>query len=247
MACLAVAVASGGCLGSGPGGLFGGSVEPRDYVSAETYTKWVIELDAIQGQAPPASALSALESRLEAVVNKPGGVEILSDETSLPARGGTWSDKDVVDYQEAHQDHKTSGSTVVTHLMFVDGNSAHDDSDGRVLGAAYGHETIVMFSSTIRNSCSVLNGCLTGSDYIMQVVLVHEFGHAMGLVNNGLPMASPHEDPGHPGHSNSCGSVMYWAVETTAILSFNCFGQTRPPTDFDAADRADLCKVSKRC
>jgi hypothetical protein len=246
-ALLLAVVAGSGCLGSGPGSIFGGPQGPKDYLSDKTYTNWVIELDAIQGQVPNKSVLDALHARLGAAANKPGGIEITQDETSLPSRGGAWSDKDVSDYESAHHSRKTSGSTVVTHLMFLDGSSTRDSGDQKILGIAYGHETIVLFSQTIRDSCSVLSGCLTSSDYILQVVLVHEFGHAMGLVDNGIDMASPHEDAAHPGHSNDCNSVMYWAVETTAILNFNCFGQTRPPTDYDAADRADVCKAGGKC
>jgi hypothetical protein len=242
---LLLAVSSAGCfdafgVGRGPG--------PHDYVSDSTYTKWVIEVDTIQGQSPPAGVLDFVKGRLAAVVAKPDGIEMRIDET-LPARGGTWSQKDLLDYSAAHFDTKTSGKTVAIHLLFLDGTYQQG-----VLGAAFSRETrsgevvesgpIVIFSQAIRNGCGPLSGCLTGVDSIFRAVLVHEFGHAMGLVNNGIDMVRPHEDPNYPGHSSNRNSVMYWAVETSDV--FNLF-RGGPPTEFDADDKADLCRVSKRC
>lgn len=228
VACLALAAASGGCLGDS---LFG-DVRPHDYLSDRDYTTWVIEVDTVQGQAPSSGALDLLRSRLAEVADKPGGIEIRSSDT-LPARGGTWSSRDIQDLSSSSRDTKTSGSTVVTHLLFLDGQFRTED----VIGVAIGHETIAIFSQTIRDNCTPLNGCLTGADSVFRAVLVHEFGHAMGLVDNGIRMVNPHEDGEHPGHSNNDGSVMYWAVETTNI--FNVFSGG-PPTTFDSNDKADM-------
>jgi hypothetical protein len=234
---LTVAVSASGCLGSG--GLFGGGISPRDYLSSSDYTTWVIEVDSVQGQAPSSGALDLLRSRLLEVADKPGGIEVRQSET-LDSRGGTWSSRDIVDLDAATQDVKTGGKTVVTHLLFLDGRFETDN----VIGVAIGHGTIAIFSETIRDSCTPLNGCLSGTDSVFRAVLVHEFGHAMGLVDNGIPMVRPHEDPDHPAHSDNDGSVMYWAVETTNI--FNLF-RGGPPTTFDGNDKADLCAISHKC
>ncbi len=65
----------------------------------------------------------------------------------------------------------------------------------------------------------------TGGDsisqrYVEQTTVVHEVGHAVGLVNNGLPMSAPHEDLNHPHHTTNSNCAMYWAVESnSSILS----------------------------
>jgi hypothetical protein len=243
---LCLALASSGCLGSG-GGLFGGGGPgPKDYVSSDDYTKWVIEVDSIQGQAPPGGVLDFVKGRLAAVVDKPDGIEMRIDE-SLPARGGTWSSKDLTDYSSAHFQAGTSGKTAAIHLLFVDGTY----EEGNVLGATFSRETssgkvvetgpIVIFSEAIRGGCGPL--CLGGSTPQFQAVVTHEFGHAIGLVDNGIDMQRDHEDGAHPGHSTNARSVMYWEVETVGI--FNLAGG--PPTEFDADDRADLCAAGGRC
>lgn len=220
---------------------------PRDYVSNAKYSKWVIELDMTEGQSIPNSALSLLQTRLNEVVNKPGGIEIRRDET-LAKRGGTWSQDDLLQTAARTSDLKTKGDTVVLHLLVVDGT--YEESN--VLGVTYSRETsagrvistgpIVLFGDTIRNACGLL--CLTSTEAIWQAVIVHEFGHALGLVDNGAPMQRNHEDPEHPGHSNNQASVMYYAVETTSITTVF---QNGPPTQFDANDKSDLCALGGKC
>jgi hypothetical protein len=41
-------------------------------------------------------------------------------------------------------------------------------------------------------------------------VMRHEAGHVLGLVNNELPMVSPHEDPEHGHHDPDPSCLMYW-------------------------------------
>jgi hypothetical protein len=51
---------------------------------------------------------------------------------------------------------------------------------------------------------------------IQQAVVVHELGHALGLVHNGLPMVEDHEDDDHPKHTIDENDVMFWAVESSS-------------------------------
>src|SRR4029077_10411107 len=75
---------------------------------------------------------------------------------------------------------------------------------------------------------------------VIATVLVHEFGHELGLV--GIVGTAPNQDPNHPYHSNDPNDVMYWAVETTGVL-VGLLGGSPPPTQFDAADLSDLASV----
>ncbi|MEK6975155.1 MAG: hypothetical protein AABY18_02295 [Candidatus Thermoplasmatota archaeon] len=247
LACLALVLP--GCL-KGVG--LGGSDEPgpADYVSGAKYTKWVIEMDVTQGADPPSAALTLLKSRLEGVVNKPGGIEIRRDET-LPARGGTWTQDDVLTTAERTKDILTGGDTVTLHLLFLDGQYATNN----VLGVTYFQKTesgrvvssgpIAIFSDVIQETaCPPPLGLCVNEDAIWQAVLVHEFGHAMGLVDTGAPMQRDHEDDAHAGHSSNRNSVMYYAVETIDIV--NVF-QGGPPTTYDADDKADLCALGGKC
>jgi hypothetical protein len=242
VALVVLAAGIGGCLGSGPGGLFSGDAGPRDFLSDRTYKKWVLEMDVIQGMEPPAGVLDLARSRLVSVANKPDGIEFRQDGT-LPARGGVWTDKDILDYAAAHQDIDTGGRTAALHVLFLDGRYAKEEVLGVTYTARDGSRSgpVVVFSQAIRDGCGPL--CLSGTTPAFKAVFIHELGHALGLVNNGIPMEQPHEDPNNPGHSSNPNSVMYYAAETNGV--FNLAGG--PPTDFDANDRADLCKAGGKC
>ena len=48
-------------------------------------------------------------------------------------------------------------------------------------------------------------------------VLMHEFGHVLGLVNNGTPMTQNHE--GESGHCDNEDCLMFYAAETGDMLA----------------------------
>lgn len=130
------------------------------------------------------------------------------------------------------------------YVIFVDGyyddgTTVHDD----VLGLSIGTTGVVaMFKPVIATTESTFKGI---SRYVEQATLVHELGHAFGLVNNGLAMTAAHEDTAHVHHCTNESCTMYWANEgaSSAITfakhvletgSFVLFG-SECLADFDAA------------
>lgn len=247
---LVAAVALTGCLKGTPFDAGVGDPGPADYVSSRDYTRWIIELDIVRGMDPPSSALTVLHDRLAEVVSKPDGIEVRKDET-LDPRGGVWTQEDVLATSERTQDVGTGDGTVSIHVLVLDG----EYQTANVLGATYHRERsdgtvtssgpIVLFAETIRDAaCPPPLGLCLNEEAIWQAVFVHEFGHAMGLVNIGAPMQTDHEDDAHPGHSDNRNSVMYYAVETLDVITVF---QGGPPTTFDDDDRADLCALGGKC
>lgn len=212
------------------------TVEPTDYIRDSQYTRWIIEIDYVQGHAPSASATSALQDRMEELVRKPDGISVrtASQPMGVSADGG-WSDSEIQDLHKRFQDRKTDGDTIVTHVLYLDGRSS--EQQDRV-GVAFGHEYVVVFKERIEEGCSVLSGCVGAQTTIETAVLVHEFGHVIGLVNHGIDMVVDHEDRDHPRHSDNQRSVMYWAVETTGVFTINNI-----PTTFDSNDKRDVCEA----
>ncbi len=222
----------GGCLGD----VLAGPVRPDDYLEDDKYTTWVIEIDYVQGYRPSDSALSMLRSRLAEVVNK-DSIEIRVDDV-IDGRD-RWSSSQIQGLERSHKDAQTGGSQVVTWVVYLDGQF----DDGGVAGVTIGYDIIGMFAEAIDNACGPLSLCFGAEQSIEGAVLVHEFGHAIGLVNRGVDMVEPHEDPEHPGHSDNRNSVMWWQVESTAALgSLNTI-----PNRFDGDDKADLCAAGGRC
>jgi predicted Zn-dependent protease len=57
--------------------------------------------------------------------------------------------------------------------------------------------------------------------YVEQATIIHEMGHAMGLVNNGVTMVTPHQDTEHGAHCSNPECVMYYSNEgATSMMNF---------------------------
>ena len=98
------------------------------------------------------------------------------------------------------------------YIVFLDGYFA--DETGRrssVLGVSIGNTGVIaMFKPVIDSTSS--------PEYVEQTTLVHEFGHAAGLVNNGVAMVNDHQDEEHGKHCDNDNCVMYWANEGAANI-----------------------------
>lgn len=84
-----------------------------------------------------------------------------------------------------------------------------------MLGVSLGATGVLaMFKPVIAGTGSGTPG-LNVERYVEQATIVHEFGHAAGLVDNGLALTSAHNDTTHDGHCTNQDCVMYWAIEGT--------------------------------
>lgn len=104
----------------------------------------------------------------------------------------------------------------------------------RATGVAFSATSFAVFPEQISGG---LLG--TNAEAFEEAVLVHELGHLFGLVDL-TGEGAFHEDPEHPGHANSNGSVMHWAVEDISITNVFRGG---PPREFDAADQKEMARI----
>lgn len=96
-----------------------------------------------------------------------------------------------------------------------------------------------MFKDRIRAADPPFPSPITARD-IENAVLVHEFGHILGLVDLVYESAIAYEDAAHPNHSSNQSCVMYWAIEAFGVGGL--FGSA-PPTDFGSEAADDLAKL----
>lgn len=203
--------------GKGPTGSFGPVLLREDLT---------LELLQQAGAAPSPSALGHLRARLGDVAGRSigttGPVEI---------EGGTrsWSAAELTELADQKAIRPAGSATI--RMLFVHGTLGGNRS---VLGVAVRGDVLAIFVDQVRSS----GGLVGNSEGVERAVMLHEAGHILGLVD--LVLDTGREDPEHPGHSPNRGSVMYWAVESTAIGQV--FGDN-PPDTFDDADRADLARI----
>ncbi len=191
-----------------------------DYLLPDPYPRLVIEVDAVAGLELPDGVVDPLVLALEELVDKPQGVEVVMDQV-LEATDANWN-FDALRANEAHFDLEVPSDTVKLHVLLLDG-SYHDSDGGELLGVQWGHRHVALFREGMLSACRSGRGGRGLSSWACQSaelgVLAHEFGHALGLVDNGVPMVEDHEDPDHPKHTVDESCVMYWAYERRAIVT----------------------------
>lgn len=230
---------------TGPGELALDFIGPK-------YPNVLVELDMVDGAGPNAQALADFERELESVLGKPVTVETSRD---VRGRGAThaYTLREINDLELAHRSRYTAGDTAVLYVLYLDGGF----EAASALGVAYHGSSVAMLKGTIRKSTQPDDQILPVPSslgkpkerFVERAVLVHEFGHNLGLVDNGIPMVRDHEmqqDPvpdtdRHEGekHSKNPESVMYWVVDTFEVTNVFSNGEDIP-SRFDADDRADI-------
>ena len=226
---------------NGKGG--GSAAIPASYIRAEPHSRLVFELDTIEGVTPRTASMDYAAERLGAVLEKPGGLEWTADET-IASRGAdhVWTFDELQTLADETFNLEVEADTAVIHVIYVDGSY----EDENVLGVAWANRHLVMFSGTLENSC---DRPLVGEslcEVAESTVLLHELGHVVGLVDNGVDMVEPHADEEHGAHDESDECVMYWAYEGVGVIDVLASRLTgsSPELDFGPNCKADLAAVA---
>lgn len=208
----------------------------RDYLSDEKFTSLEVEIVYVTGFEPKPEAISSLKTFLNKYLHKPDGISIITRAIPSPNMG-TYSIEEIVDVEKSERTVFSTGEKLGTFIFFADEKSIDSETQRRVIGKAYRNTSMVIFDKEINE----MSGSGTHSE-IQITAMHHEFGHLFGLVNNGTPAQSPHEekDPSDPkirAHCNVEGCLMAAEIEFgTSPFSFLENGQTI--LEFD-----DLCKL----
>ncbi len=122
--------------------------------------------------------------------------------------------QDVLDLAEQVRVGENTRTDGNIFLLFLDGYYQEDDTNRtNVLGInIVGTTVTAIFKPVVQSSGgSVLN--LNERQYVEQATVIHEMGHALGLVNNGVPITSQHHDSDHGAHCTNTDCVMYFQNE----------------------------------
>ena len=234
-----------GCFDDGPAATSGRWWSDRAAIlNDDAFDVLVVEIDVASEYQPSALALSALRETLTQYAKK-DTITVL-EPTRVPAFGATHSLADVLEYHVVTRDRGTreqpwSGSTFYIHVLYLDGQR----EETAVLGEYHGNGEITIMGDLMVSGLGPRYGELPGGireDQVERKSLIHEFGHAFGLVNCGIPMIRPHEDPRLPCHSNNEHSVMsYWNWTTPQENVFRSVEElANIPWTFDEDDKRDM-------
>ncbi len=222
-----------------------GLSQVQTFARATPYSKLVIELDSIEG-FEPSNIDAKMVEHLTPLVDKPGGIQIVRDQT-IAARGEDhlWSFDEVKTLFAEHKTLELAGDQTRIHVIFVDGGYEDDTASGKTLGLAWS-TNVVMFQQSILNACSKPLLSTQLCPLAEQAILLHEFGHVLGLVNNGAPLTAGHQDTEHGRHCSNPDCIMYWEYEGAKvfeILQEKLLANDDKFLTLDADCKADLAAI----
>lgn len=152
-----------------------------------------------------------------------GGTKVVTIPTTLDkmekltdVTGADFSVDEILAIAAAHRNKVSSGDTATFYFVWLDGYLR--DAGGvnkNVLGVSLGATGVLAMFKPVIASTGGTPG-LNVERYVEQATVVHEFGHAAGLVDNGLALTSAHNDAAHKAHCTNQDCIMYWAIEGTS-------------------------------
>jgi len=187
----------------------------NDFLAATNYTSLIIEIVYVDGFKPNNASIQNLKTFLENLLNKPNGITIV--EKKLPLLNlAPYNNDDLILVEETFRSFYNNQSILTLYVFFADGGSESDTNNSFVLGTAYRNTSFVIYEDTILNNSGGL-GQPTRTN-LETVVMQHEMGHLLGLVDLGSPMQIPHLDTSHDKHCNNENCLMFWKTETNDIF-----------------------------
>lgn len=218
-----------------PGNSLNTGASAKDFLSATTFNKVILEVQYPQGFAPSAGAIDNLEAFILKYCNKPNGVQIVTSQIPDAPKAGY--NLDEIRSVEDKYRTKFNSEGILTLYIFMAGGDYVENADTiKTLGIAYRNTSIVCFGKTIKDNSGGLGR--PSEERVTTAIYEHEFGHLLGLVNIGSPMIGDHEDTenGHAGHCDVESCLMYFSLNSVTAMG----GLMGNLPSLDAQCEADL-------
>ncbi len=218
----------------------------KDLLNSTKYRSLVIEIDWLEGCKPRRKAIDALRECAIRWCDKPDGIEVVLDEeipqSAIPKEGVTDASHNVLFARHANRIPRED-TTYYIHVLYANwhGRGIRGTSsrivpatltDGRVMNS-------LSFIQIYRKRVDKHAFLLVRPPEIERLVLLHEFGHAMGLVSN----------PDHMTASNHCcnpACIMYSSVDARSVIVnfLPAFFLGKLPNDLCDGCKADLRRAA---
>ncbi len=154
------------------------------------------------------------------IVDSLAALEKLSD-----VSGADFTKQQILDIAARHRDSQPTADTVVVYVVWLpgylnDGTTVRTD----VLGASFGDAGVIgMFYPVIASQVGDAQLPVAKARLMEQATLVHETAHALGLVDRGVALTSPHRDAeaSHGRHCDNAQCIMHYTLESiTTVKAF---------------------------
>lgn len=218
------------------------------YLKPLPLTSIRLEVDQVAGKGPNQDVIDLVTSHL-GYFDKPVSVDL--DGTLAASGDGAWTFAELQALATASYGGPKTDDEAVLHVMFVDGRYAEHEDSAEVLGVAWENRHVVLFADTLQDACTPDNNdelkrrglVIRACNATVAGTWLHEIGHVIGLVNNGLDMVTPHNDPNHPTHDADPDSLMYWQFDvagTFDLVRGKILADEDPIPPLSAACLADI-------
>lgn len=218
---------------------------------ADPYPYLHVEVDYASGRPPSPIALEAVRETMDRATDKEEVT--IATPRSFPRTEATYHSLGDLERiagttKDASPRLSTpADQTYVLHIVYLDGTgwTTPDGDDQALLGLHVGRiGTVFLFPERIDTlgrprGHGPIDAALF-APYMERAVLVHELGHAFGLIGDEVPQSTPHEDPDRPHHSKNPESVMYWSHTDWYRRYGPDWDGDVVPYAFDEDDLADL-------
>ncbi len=137
----------------------------------------------------------------------------LAQMTQIPDQlRSSWTSNDLIQLGNQYAPALVNNRQIGVSVFFLNGTF---EGDSNILGV---HLTGVQYAFVFKDVVVNAGGDSVSQRYVEQATVVHEIGHTVGLVNNGVPMVTNHEDSAHSHHTTRTSCVMHWTVESRSNI-----------------------------
>jgi len=186
----------------------------NDLLSSSRYPKLQIEIQYMPGYAPDASSVNNLVAFLKTRINKPGDITIIQEEIGasvLPVS----SLNNIVSIERTYRKHFTGNGVISVYVLITNGYY----SNSNIFATSYWNTSVCLFGNSINDNSGHFGQ--VSRSILMTTLLEHEFGHLMGLVDQGSPMLTNHKDSSNGAHCDNPDCLMYYDVEAGFAATLN--------------------------
>jgi hypothetical protein len=195
----------------------------HEFLRDDDFQDLVVQIQYMEGNAPTSQAVDNLLQFLEERLHKNN--IIITEPVEIPAGGqSSYTASEVRDLEREHRTEFSEEGRLAAYFIILDG----EFQQSNVLGIAHFNTSMALFGETIRRASGGVGQPSRAT--VETIVMQHEVGHIIGLVNNGVEMQSDHQDEENGKHCDVEECLMYFAVRTTDFFA-NLFGGTVPELD----------------